>query len=84
MTPKLRYPASARRLGIEGTVYVRVLINTDYTVKKAAIIKGISPDADAETLLVLRDTEFEYGPRLKRGQLDKGELLTIPVRFKLY
>lgn len=81
---KLRYPASARRLGTEGTVYVRVLINPDYTVKKAAIIKGISPDADAETLLVLRDTGFEYGPRLKRGQLDKGELLTIPVRFKLF
>lgn len=79
----LRYPASARRFGVDGTVYTRLLINPDYTIRKAMIIKGVSPDIDVETMRVLEDTGFVYGPRLKRGQQDQGELLMIPVKFKL-
>ena len=79
----LRYPASARRLGVDGTVYTRLLISPDYTVKKALIIKGVTSDIDAETMRVLQDTGFKYGPRLKPGQPDERELLIIPVRFKL-
>jgi hypothetical protein len=79
----LRYPASARRFGVDGTVYARLLLNPDYTVKNAMIIKGVSPDIDAETMRVLQDTGYKYGPRLKRGQHDERELLIIPVKFKL-
>ena len=79
----LRYPASARRLGVDGTVYVRLLINPDYSVEKAMIIKGLTSDIDTETLRVLKDTGFKFGPRVKRGQVDDGELFIAPIKFQL-
>ena len=79
----LRYPASARRMGIEGTVYVRLLVDKHYNIEKALVIKSVSDDIDAETVRVLKDTNFKFGPYTKRGQPCYEAVFVAPVRYKL-
>lgn len=79
----LRYPATARRMGIDGTVYVRLLIDRDYNIQKALVIKSVFEDLDNETVRVLKDTDFKFGPYTKRGQPFYEAVFVAPVRFKL-
>lgn len=79
----LRYPATARRMGIDGTVYVRLLIDRDYNIQKALVIKSVFEELDRETVRVLKDTDFKFGPYTKRGQPFYEAVFVAPVRFKL-
>ena len=79
----IRYPVSARRSGAQGTVWVRLLINDDYTIKKSLVIKSVSKDLDDESVRVLKDTNFKYGPFYKRGQLYTNPTFVAPVKYKL-
>lgn len=79
----LRYPATARRMGVEGTVYVRLRIDRDHNVEKAVVIKSVSDDLDAETVKVLKDKGFKFGPYTKRGQPYYEPVYVAPLKFKL-
>lgn len=79
----IRYPVTARRSGAQGTVWVRLLINDDFTIKEAMVIKSVSKDLDDESVRVLKDTNFKYGPIYKRGQLYTNPTFVAPVKFKL-
>lgn len=50
----LRYPALACQQGIEGTVYVSFIVETDGSVSEVHVIRGISPEADAGAVRVVR------------------------------
>ncbi len=75
------YPPSARRLGIEGIVRVRVLVGTDGKVIQALVVKTSGHEAlDAAALEAVVDWRFEP------AQLD-GEPVrswaSVPIAFKL-
>lgn len=46
----LTYPVSARRTKVEGTVYVRFIIDKTGEVRDALILRGVGPDVDAAAL----------------------------------
>ena len=73
------YPDLARRLGIEGTVVVRVLIDKKGNVEKAEIFKSI-PMLDSAALAAARQCKFKPGQ-----QRDKKVKvwMAIPFTFKL-
>ena len=50
---KIRYPRAPRAQGIEGTVYVRFIVNGDGTVSNVEIIRGVHPDYDKEAMRVI-------------------------------
>lgn len=79
----MRYPASARRNGVNGTVYARMLLNKDYSVKKIYLMNHVSKDIDAEAIRVLKDSGFKFGPIMKRGQPHEYIVYVMPLRFKL-
>jgi protein TonB len=58
--PVVYYPEAARLSGIEGTTFVRVLINADGTVAEASV-KKTSGNAllDKEALRAIRKTRFK-------------------------
>ena len=60
---KLKYPAQARRMGIEGKVYVQFLVDKDGTLTDFKILKGIGAGCDEEALRVLKEV-----PALESGQ----------------
>ncbi|MBQ7812406.1 MAG: TonB family protein [Bacteroidales bacterium] len=77
----LKYPVSAVEQGIQGRVMVELVIEKDGKVTGVRVVKGVSPELDAEALKVV-----SASPKWKPGRLN-GEkvrtVLTIPVEFRL-
>ena len=77
----MRYPADARQQGIEGTVYVSFIVQSDGTVTDEKIIRGIGASADAEAKRVL-----EISPNWIPGK-QSGEPVSVrfvlPIKFNL-
>jgi protein TonB len=77
----LRYPSSAKKAGIEGTVYTTFTIDQNGDVKLPAIISGINPELDAEAIRVINAM-----PRWNPGSIDGVPVsvqYNLPVKFRL-
>jgi len=83
-TPKLIYPEMARIAGLEGRVFVRVLISEDGKPMKAEIVKRIPADQtvfDKEAVRIAMETKYTAGQQNGRHV---RVWMTIPVRFTLH
>lgn len=81
--PALRYPEMARIAGIEGRVFVRVLIGEDGRAIKADVVKRIPSDCtmfDKEAIRIAM--ESKYTPGAQNGRNVRVWMI-IPVRFTL-
>lgn len=77
----MRYPASARRMGVDGTVWVRLIFNESHEVERAVVMKGFDQACDAEAV---RACElYKPKPFLIRGQVVKAPAMMVPIKFKL-
>lgn len=77
----LRYPASARRMGVDGTVYVQFVVGKDGSISEVKSIKGISADCDREAERVVKSM-----PAWKAGRQNGKPVFVrfvLPIRFKL-
>jgi len=72
---KMRYPAEAQRVGVEGVVVVTFVVAPDGAITRAEIIKGLGYGTDEEALRVINSM-----PRWKPG---KQNGRTVPVRYTL-
>lgn len=77
----LTYPAEAKSMGIEGTVIVVFLINSDGTISNAEILRGIGGGADEEAIRVVQNSP-NWTPAMQKGQVVNSRM-RLPVRFKL-
>lgn len=78
---ELKYPDSAYRKNIEGTVYVGFRIDTLGNTKNHKILKGVCTVLDAEAMRIARLLKFEK-PAMNRGEPVEMEY-TVPIRFKI-
>lgn len=81
--PALRYPEMARIAGIEGKVFVRVLIGEDGRAMKANVVKRSPSDCtmfDKEAVRIAMETKYTAG--VQNGRKVRV-WMTIPVRFTL-
>jgi TonB family protein len=78
---EVKYPEKALKEGTEGIVVVQFTVTKAGEVKDPYVVRGISPELDAEALRVVG-----LSPKWKPGSV-KGEPVdaryTIPVKFKL-
>lgn len=77
----MRYPASARRMGIEGTVYLSFVVGRDGSINDVQVLRGISADCDKEAVRVVQAM-----PNWKPGKQNGKPVLVrfnLPIRFKL-
>jgi TonB family protein len=77
----LKYPQSALKDGIQGTVMVQFIIEKDGRVSDVKVIKGVDPELDAEAVRVI-----EASPKWKPGKMSGNRVraaLTLPVEFRL-
>jgi periplasmic protein TonB len=77
----LRYPASARRMGVDGTVYVQFVVGKDGSISEVKTIRGISADCDREAERVVKQM-----PSWKPGKQNGKPVFVrfvLPIRFKL-
>ena len=79
--PKPDYPPAARRRGLEGTVLVRVLVNTEGVPDQTRVI-GPSGIDDLDQAAVVAVQRWRFAPA-REGSTAIAHWVDIPIRFKL-
>lgn len=77
----IKYPAQARRMGVEGRVFVEFVINKDGTLTDVKAIKGIGAGCDEEAVRITQAAPA-WNPGKQRGKPVR-QRYTLPVIFKL-
>lgn len=81
LTKNLKYPESARKNRVQGTVVVSFIVNKDGSIASTKVSTSADPVLDAEALRVMK-----MMPKWKPG-IDKGKvcrtMIAIPVVFQL-
>ncbi|HKJ42627.1 MAG TPA: energy transducer TonB [Sunxiuqinia sp.] len=78
---EVKYPVLAQEQGIEGTVYVRFVIDTDGNVRNVELAKSVDPALDHEAMRVVRRLSG-WKPAEKDGKLVCVSY-TVPISFRL-
>ena len=78
---KMKYPAQARRMGIEGRVFVEFVINRDGSITDVKAIKGIGAGCDEEAVRVVASAP-PWNPGKQRGKPVRQRYV-VPIIFKL-
>ena len=78
---KMKYPAQARRMGIEGRVFVEFVVNKDGTISDVKSIRGIGAGCDEEAVRVLQSAP-PWNPGKQRGKAVKQRMV-LPIIFQL-
>lgn len=77
----LNYPAQARRMGIEGKVFVEFVVQTDGSVSNVRVKKGIGAGCDEAALTVVKSSP-KWNPAKNKGVVVKQQMV-LPISFKL-
>ena len=77
----IRYPEEAKANKVEGTVYVSTVIETNGTVMKPELIKGIGNGCNEEALRVV-SLMPNWTPGRQKGKTVRVRV-TLPVEFKI-
>lgn len=77
----INYPNQARRMGIEGKVYVRFVVDKDGTLTNIEAVKGIGGGCKEEAVRVLKSAP-KWQPGKQRGRPVKVRMI-LPITFKL-
>lgn len=81
LNQNLKYPSQARRMGIEGKVYVQFLVDKDGTLTEIKVVKGIGGGCDEEAArLIGISPKWKAGKQ--RGKAVKQRIV-IQIAFKL-
>ncbi|MBS9522957.1 TonB family protein [Litoribacter ruber] len=81
LSSNLKYPTQARRMGIEGTVYVVFVVNTDGSIQDVDVLRGIGGGCDEEAIRVVKAAP-KWTPGKQRGRPVRVKM-RLPIRFKL-
>ncbi|MGE0773156.1 MAG: energy transducer TonB [Cyclobacteriaceae bacterium] len=81
LAENVKYPRNARIMGIEGRVFLKVIVGKDGTLTNPEIMKGIGGGCDEEALRIVAQSP-KWKPGLQRGRAVKVSIV-IPIVFKL-
>lgn len=77
----IKYPAEARRMGIEGKVYVELTVNTDGSVSNVRVLRGIGGGCDEEALRIVSQSPA-WNPGKQKGVAVRQKMV-LPVVFSI-
>lgn len=77
----LRYPAKARRTGIEGKVYVQFVVDKSGEITEVMVVKGIGGGCDEEAIRVM-NLAPNWSPPMQEGKPVKQRII-LPITFRL-
>ena len=81
LAKNVKYPVSAQEAKIEGRVIVQFVVKKDGTIADPIIMRGVSPELDAEALRVV-SLMPNWKPGRQRGKAVNVKY-TIPIMFRL-
>lgn len=77
----LKYPVVAQEAGIQGRVSLRYIVSKTGKIQDIVIVRGISPECDAEALRVVKAMP-DWVPGKHDGEVVDA-YFTLPIVFKL-
>lgn len=77
----IEYPAQARRMSIQGKVYVRFVVEKDGRITDVEVLKGIGGGCDEEAIRVLSNAP-KWIPGKQRGRAVRV-YMSVPIIFTL-
>ncbi len=78
---RLRYPSEARKLSVQGKVYIQFIVDTDGSLTEVQAVKGIGAGCDEEAIRVI-DLAPNWSPASQRGEFVRQRII-LPITFKL-
>ena len=77
----LKYPAQARRMNIEGKVFVYFVVDKDGSLSDIKVVRGIGAGCDVEVLRIINKSP-KWNPGKQRGVPVRVRMM-LPITFKL-
>jgi TonB family protein len=77
----VKYPVEAQKKGTQGKVYVNFIVEKDGSIGMAKIVRGVSPELDAEALRVVKLLN-NWNPGKQKGKPVRVSY-TVPINFAL-
>jgi periplasmic protein TonB len=81
LAEELRYPPKARKKNIEGTVYVRFIVEKNGGISEIELLRSVQKDLDEEALRVVGSMP-DWQPGKKEGTPVRVQF-TLPLKFRL-
>ncbi len=81
ISENMRYPAKAKKLGIEGKVFVEFVVDNNGKLTEVKAIKGIGVGCDEEAERVLKEAP-NWDPG-KVADMNVGVRMILPITYKL-
>jgi len=78
---KLKYPSQARRMGIEGKVFVQFVVDKQGNITEVKAVRGIGAGCDEEAVRVIKSSP-KWKAGKQRGKTVKVRMI-LPITFKL-
>ena len=78
---KLKYPSQARRMGIEGKVFMSFVIDRDGNITNVKVTRGIGAGCDEAAIKAVQSAP-KWNPGKQRGIPVKVSM-SLPITFKL-
>ncbi|MDH4059100.1 MAG: energy transducer TonB [Cyclobacteriaceae bacterium] len=82
VSENIRYPAQARRMGIQGKVFIEFVVDRDGSLTQFSVVKGIGAGCDEEAVRIMQ-TAPPWEPGKQRG-MPVRQRMVLPINFKLY
>ncbi len=76
----LIYPEKARRMGIEGRIFVQFIVEKDGSLTNIKVLRGIGGDCNEEAIRVLKNSP-KWLPGKQRGKAVRVQMV-VPMTFK--
>ena len=77
----IKYPAQAKRMGIQGRVFVEFVISKDGSLTDVHVVKGIGAGCDEEAVRIVAGSP-PWNPGRQRGRA-VHQRYTLPIIFKM-
>lgn len=81
ISQRIIYPAPARRMGVEGKVFVEFVVERDGSLTQFQVVKGIGAGCDEEAVRVIREAPA-WVPGKQRGKPVRQRMV-LPIHFIL-
>jgi len=82
LAEKMVYPKEAEKLGLEGTVKVRFIVNTDGSLEGFEVIQSVDPMLDFEAVRAVQAMP-NWMPAWRNGRPVRSKVI-VPVQFSLW
>lgn len=77
----IKYPDQARRMGVEGKVFVQFVVDKDGSITDVQVLKGIGSGCDEEAVRVVKAAP-KWNAGKQRGRPVRVRM-SVPIAFKL-